>query len=265
MNNIGTLIDFSETSKVGIKYACHLADCAGAKLQLFHISSSDSPKSLEELEEEMKSFSKVDDLCSGNYEIIVEKGNFLQDIPEVLKRHKSELVIVATHGVKGIFHTIQGAEVLQLVRKFSMPSLVLQQHTPEKFINSKTILLPISTYSNYERQINQTAEMARICGSKVEIFVLMPEKGELEARLQNSLEQAKNRLEEVGVDYEVVSETSKVYEIGYAKQAVEYASRHDIHLISILAFPSEDTYFGNVERSDFILNKPGIPVLCCSG
>lgn len=265
MNNISVLIDFSETSRIAIKYSCRIARKANAKLQLFHISDPGKEENLDDLREKMASFSDVANLCTGDYEIIVEHGNFLNDIPDILNRHNSELAMIATHGVKGIFHTIQGADVLQLVRKFSRPSLVVQQHTPEQYINFERILLPISAYTNYDQQVSQTAQLAKLCDGTVQVFVLLPEKGELEQKLKANLEHAKAKLDEEAVNYEVITETSKVYEIGYAKQAVEYASNHDIHLISILAFPAEDTYFGNVERSDFILNKPGIPVLCCSG
>ena len=68
----------------------------------------------------------------------------------------------------------------------------------------------------------------------------------------------------MGIEYEEIFETSKVYGVGYARQALEFVETVQVDLFAIMAHASEEhSYFGNVERSQFLLNNNGIPVLCC--
>lgn len=107
--------------------------------------------------------------------------------------------------------------------------------------------------------------LAKVFNSKVMIFILDPEKGELDETVTQNLKKAKDILDDQDISYELIRETSKVYGIGYAKQALEYSEKHNVELFSIMAHAArDDSYFGNVERSEFILNKKGIPVLCCT-
>ncbi len=265
MKNISVLVDFTETSKIAIKYACGIAAKAGATLQVLHVINPQDNKSPESVKHELEDFSQLSEVCESDYNLVVETGEFMEVIPGLLKRLQSDLVVIATHGIKGIFHTMQGAEVLKLIQKIPLPSLILQGRSPVDFIYFKNILFPIAAHDNFEEKINQTAMVAGVFDSNVVLFVLYPEKGELPEQLKQNLEKSQKIFEQQGVKTELVKETSRVYGIGYAKQALEYAANNKVELFSIMAHAASDnSYFGNVERSEFILNERGIPVLCCN-
>lgn len=265
MKNICVLVDFTETSRIAIQYGCFIADKACANLQVLHVVDGENKKDEAVIKKELEDFSGVKEICQSSYELLVEKGDFMELIPGLLTRYKSDLVVIATHGVKGIFHTMQGVEVLKLIQKIKLPSIILQGKTSPDFMNFKKILFPIASHSNFEVKIRQTIMLAKAFDSKVMLFILYPEKGELEEVLAVNLHKSEKMLKESGIQVEVVKETSKVYGIGYARQALEYADNNAIELFSIMALPSDDhSYFGNVERSEFILNKKGVPVLCCN-
>ena len=265
MNKICVLVDFSPASKVAIQYACIIAAKAGATLQLLHVAKPSQEHEIEEVRRELQEFASDTDVCKSKSEILVEAGDFQEMIPGLLEKYKSELVIIATHGVRGIFHTMQGPEVLKLIQKIRIPSLVIQEHTPRGFKGYECILLPISPHKNIQVKIDQTAAIAKIFNSKVLIYILTPTEGDLDPMLQSNLDKAEKTFSEMGVTYEEVYETSKVYGVGYAKQAIEFVEKRHVDLFSIMAHASEEhSYFGNVERSHFILNEIGIPVLCCN-
>lgn len=271
MRNISTPVDFTETSRLAIKYTCAIAEKAGANIQLFHIVEPDQAEEneripdIESVKSKLREFSDVDNLCTTNYEIIVESGNFSELIPDLLRKHDSDLAIIGTHGVKGIFQTMRGADVLKLIQHIGVPSLIVQRHSSLYLAGFDKILFPIASHKNWEVKVNQTMDLARLFNSKILVYVLYPENGQLDEQLEQNLQKTTGILEERGADFEVVKEASKVYGVGYAKQAMEYAYQNDIQLFSIMAHASSDhSYFGNVERTQFILNEKGIPVLCCS-
>ncbi|MDZ7846382.1 MAG: universal stress protein [Owenweeksia sp.] len=265
MKNICVLVDFTDTSKVAIRYACDLANKAQARLQILHVMESSAKKPAAQVEHELEEFSSLSETCKTEYQFIIEVGSFMDMIPRLLKQHETDLVIIATHGVKGIFHTVQGSEVLKLVQSFGIPAIIMQNQTPPDLSDIKKILFPIASHENFEIKINQTATIASLFGAEVQIFALYPEDGPPADNLSQNLEKADRIFKEKGIDTQIVKETSKVYGIGYAKQALDYTSKTDIQLMSIMSHAPDDlNYFGNVERSDFILNSKGIPVLCCS-
>jgi nucleotide-binding universal stress UspA family protein len=265
MDKICVLVDFSPASKVAIEYACTIAEKAGATLQLLHVAPPSKEHEIDMVRKDLREFASDTDLCNAKSEIIVEPGDFQELIPDLLDKHASKLVIIATHGVRGIFHTMQGPEVLKLIQKVRIPSLVIQERTPRDFNGYESILLPISPHKNIRVKIEQTGAIAKIFNSKVLIYILTPPEGDLDPMLQQNLEKAEQTFDEMGVKYEEVYETSKVYGVGYAKQALEFVENRKIDLFAIMAHASEEhSYFGNVERSHFILNDTGIPVLCCN-
>lgn len=265
MNKICVLVDFSPASKVAIEYACTLANKAGAILQILHVAQPTESNDIDTVRKNLQEFASDTDLCETKSEVIVEPGDFLHLIPELLVKHNSDLVIIATHGVKGIFHTMQGPEVLKLIQKIPLPSLIIQKQTPREFQGYESILLPISPHKNIEVKIEQTAAIAKIFNSKVLVYILTPSEGELDQMLQQNLKKLENRFDELGITYEEVYEPSKVYGVGYARQALEFVRNRKVDMFSIMAHASEEhSYFGNVERSHFILNELGIPVLCCN-
>ena len=264
MKRICVLVDFTSASKVAIKYACTFAGMAKANLQILHVAELKESTDKEQIRKDLQKFAGESDLCKIDFDVIVELGDFRSMIPGLLSKHNSDLVIIATHGVKGIFHTIQGPEVLQLIQRLPIPSLVFQQQTPREFEGYKTILFTVSAHSNIQVKVDQTAAVAEIFNSTILLYALTGEDGNMEETLQANLEKARDSFSKRGIEYEVVYEKNKVYGVGYARQTLEFVSGRSVDLIAIMAHASDEhLYFGNIERSQFLLNKLGIPVLSC--
>lgn len=265
MNKVCVLVDFSPASQVAINYACTFADKAKAVLQILHVAAPADLEKKDFILKQLEGFASDTEISDVKWEVVLEFGDFQELIPGLLVKHQSELVIIATHGVRGIFHTMQGPEVLKLIQKISVPSLIIQHQTPREFKGFDQILFPISPHTNFHVKINQTAAIANIFNSKVLVFILTPGEGKLDENLQRNLENVEKTFDEQGIEYEEIYEVSKVYGVGYARQALEFTASRSVDLFSIMAHASEEhAYFGNVERSQFLLNDKGIPVLCCT-
>ena len=52
--------------------------------------------------------------------------------------------------------------------------------------------------------------------------------------------------------------------IGYSHEILGYIKKYEMDLIVIMAeVYKENTHFGTIDKENLILNKLGVPVLCC--
>lgn len=261
MKIISSLIDFTDTSKKATNYACWMAKKQKATVNLLHIAS-ESEGSSKDVEERLIEFTGIDK-CGLDYNVSIGDGNYLRQIPKLLQLSNADLVVIGTHGTKGIFQTLFGANVLKLIQSISIPALVVQDHTPSPERNFNKILFPIAPHDNFEIKINTTAEWAKLFDSKIEIFCLFKSGSTLPDNLNHNLELSKRIFDKKKVAYNPVLKESVVYSVGYAREILEYADTSAIDLISIMSQNSEENrYFGNVDKTNIILNASGIPVLC---
>lgn len=260
MKIITSLIDFTDTSKLANEYACHFAKKDNGKVNLLHIASGQSEDTTN-LEKKLAEFSGMNE-CGLEYSVSIGDGDYMRQVPKLVQMSNSDLVIIGTHGTKGIFQTLFGANVVKMVQSIPIPALVIQDHSP-KPKDSKRILFPIAPHENFQIKIDATAKWAKTYSAQVEIFCLLKQDSTLPDNLKRNIEKAKTTFEENGVDFKVTMQDSVVYSVGYAREILEYAEKHEFDLITIMSHNSEENlYFGNVDKTNIILNKAGIPVLC---
>ncbi len=261
MNIISVLIDFTETSKVATAYACQLAKGEGAKVNLLHITSH-SDESASQLEEKLLDFTGIKNM-GVDYEVSVGDGDYMIQVPKLLQLSDSDFVVIGTHGQKGIFQTLFGANVIKLIQSLKISALVVQDNSPMPEGGFEKILFPMAPHSNFQVKIDQTAHWAKKMDSSVEVFCLFKEDGTLHEGLAKNLEQTKKSFTDEGVKFNLILRDSKVYSIGYAREVLDEAKNIGADLISIMSQTSEENrYFGNVDKTNMVLNPMGIPVLC---
>ncbi len=261
MNIISVLIDFTETSKVATAYACQLARQEGAKVNVLHISNH-SDDSTEEIEQKLIDFTGIKNMDVA-YEVTVGEGDYMSQVPKLLQLSDSDFVVIGTHGQKGIFQTLFGANVIKLIQSLHVSALVVQDNSPMPDGGFEKILFPMGPHDNFQIKIDQTAHWAKLLDASVEVFCLFKEDGTLHEGLAKNLEQTKKSFNEQGIKYNLVLRDSKVYSIGYAREVLDEAKNSGSDLISIMSQTSEENrYFGNVDKTNMVLNPMGIPVLC---
>ncbi len=264
MKTISALIDFSETSNVATQYACWLAQKNNATVNLVHIAASNDI-STNELEQKLVDFTKIKDQ-GVSYSVSIGSGDYTQQIPRLLQLSDSDFVVIGTHGVKGIFQTLFGANVIKLIQSINISALVVQDSTPLPKDNISHILFPMGPHENFQLKIKETAEWAKNIKATVDVFCLLKEDGEIHDSILKNLEDTKSYFDKEGIDYKTVMRESRVYSIGYAREILDYAEESNCGLLAIMSQISEENrYFGNVDKTNMVLNPKGIPVLCIGG
>ena len=134
--------DFSEGSSQGLQYAVDLSQKYGAKLYLLHVLYDITRatgwyvphRSVDEMYKEIqqgavKELDKfgIEELSSvKNIERIVETGVPHEQIIDFAKRKKIDLIIIGTHGRKGIDRILFGSTAAQVVRFAPCPVLTVR-------------------------------------------------------------------------------------------------------------------------------------------
>ena len=133
--------DFSESSDPAADYALTLAKLTGANLQVLHVvgemadarRSRVPPSALEQLEKEVEiqAIREMESFCGNRFEgKVVYKSQVAVGIPfqEILKfarANQTDMIILGTHGRTGIEHVIVGSTAERIVRRSSVPVLVV--------------------------------------------------------------------------------------------------------------------------------------------
>lgn len=265
MKVISCLIDFTDASRKAISYAVSLAEREKAELNFLHITR-DASYNNEELEQKVLDFVQASSL-SPKVSVSTGDGYYLEQIPKLLEVSQADFVVIATHGKKGTFQTMVGADVVQLVQKLPISALVVQGHSPDCPDHFKNILFPIGPHDDFQIKTEATAHWAESNGAQVEILCLITDaKRGLPPAIEKNLNATVEYFKQRGIAHTVVQKDSQAYGVGFGKDIVAHAEAGSFDLLSIMTQTSEENmYFGNVDKTEMMLNAQGLPVLCIGG
>lgn len=263
MKTISVLIDFRPTSKMATQYACWLSHETGAGVNLLHITDEHNPD-VEDIKRKLIAFTNIE-TYGVKYTVSVGKGEYLHEIPKLLLLVNADFVVIGTHGVEGVYQALFGANVIKLIQSISISSLIVQGNTVKPGANIPQILFPIGIHENFDAMIAKTAEWALALDSDVDIFSVLKGDGSDSDFLKN-LDKTKKYFDEHKVRYKTVIKEATIYSVGYAREILAYAKESKAGLITMLSQVSEENrYFGNMDKTNLVLNPQGIPVLCIAG
>jgi nucleotide-binding universal stress UspA family protein len=264
MKKIVVLIDFTEGSKIALKQACQLASKNGATIYVLNVV--DSPDKSAQAEQALAEFIELNATCKVQAHAEVGVGNLFTAIPSLLKKIEPDLVIICTHGIKGMFQHLFGAHILKLVQTIDYPTIVVQENNKINFAEIDKILMPIGPHPDFSIKVEQTAAMAKALNAEVVVYEIDRDGFDSGDHLMD-----KNRnlirqyFDEHQVAYSKKVDDLKVISAGFSRQTLEYASEEKISLISLMSTVSKDeVVFGVGDKENFLVNTYGIPILCCN-
>jgi nucleotide-binding universal stress UspA family protein len=126
MKNIIALVDFTRVSEAAIAQAGKIARTANTKLTLLHVAPQEDRKNEEELIAELNVSAEVLGKDPLNLDLHIEFGNFQTAIADILVELAADLVVIGTHGIRGIQRNLFSKNIAELMQKLQMPALVVQ-------------------------------------------------------------------------------------------------------------------------------------------
>lgn len=182
LKNILFATDFSPAAETALPYAIGLAKQYGAKVHGLHVrfpatypivGPEAMPQVIEAAEEQAKFEAKQlhEMLETVPHEVTIIEGDLWPSINEIVDKQNTDLVVMGTHGRKGVSRALLGSAAEEVFRKASCPVLTVGPHVSRNterrlemkeiifatdFSNESLAALPYSVSLAQEHQSNLT-------------------------------------------------------------------------------------------------------------
>lgn len=188
-NNILVTTDFSEFSMKALPWAAALARKLGSQMFLCHVvtptplavGAPEAAPYLYQAENESADRALKDLLASDKLQGLPAKslmpsGLLSDELTNVIRENKIDLVVAGTHGRTGIRRLILGSSVEEICRVATCPVLTVG---PDVAVGTdheiKRILVPSDMSEESTRSIPYVVQLAKATGAAVTVLHIMPE------------------------------------------------------------------------------------------
>jgi len=191
---------------------------------------------------------------------VVRIGNIYEDIDKVAVESDCSLIIMGTHGLRGL-QFLTGGRALKIVTESTVPFIIVQERTIRAH-GYHRLVVPLDLHKETKQKLSLVADIAKYFNSKV--FLVSP--GETDEFLRNQLirnmNYAKDYLESKDIPYDVEITESKTD--GFVKALLKYSASVEADLICIMNFQGGSimNFFSQGYEQQVITNEAQIPVLC---
>jgi nucleotide-binding universal stress UspA family protein len=262
MNDILCPTDLTPAGNAAVLFGSRVAARLGTSVTLLHVLDKDTRHG-ETAMSAKSALSHAEELASrtASARAILREGDFMKEI-SAESRTGHALMVAGTHGARGIRQNLFGADILKLVRKVSIPTIVVQEKTPVD-LEVSTIVLPVAGHADITSLLNAVMLMAKAFSSTVHVYQIMrPGEQPSEQLLKNKVIMLQH-LRSQGVMAHEVNEPSTTFSVGFAGQTEAYAEKVKAGIIAIMARASDEyRWIADAEKERLLANPSGIPVLC---
>lgn len=251
--------DFTEAADYAMEHAAKVVKIFNGEVQLLHVVSKDK-----EVEGATSKLQAAADSSSAKYGVpfkaIVKKGSIFEDIGEVARSINAKLIIMGTHGVKGI-QKLVGSYALKVILNSEVPFIISQKKGPNDK-GYKDIVVPISYEEESKQKLTLIATISQHFQAKLHVFSPMETDGFLVARIKRQLAFTKKFLDDKKVDYNVRIAKEKG---NFSEQVTAFAKEMNADLIAVINTADKgvlpDFMGGASGEQDLITNDAQIPVI----
>ncbi|MEQ8323453.1 MAG: universal stress protein [Vicingaceae bacterium] len=259
MYNVLVPNDFTEAADFSMEHAAKVASYFHGEVYLLHVISKEKER---EAAQAKLDKSAADALAKYNivFKTIIRKGNIFDDIGEVAKEIGARLIIMGTHGVKGI-QKLVGSYALKVILHSEVPFIITQRKSPNDKGYSD-IVVPISYEEESKQKLSLIAKISEHFGAKLHVFSPQETDGFLVARLKRQLQFTKKYLDERKISFDVKIAKEKG---DFTRQCTEFARDIQADLIAVINTADKgvlpDFIGGGGGEQDLITNSEQIPVI----
>ena len=249
--------DFTTISQFAFEHAVNLSNILKKDIILLHIveNPADIESSFEKLKlktQELKKSFMV------NSHPVVKTGNIFETIKEVSTEYKAEMVVMGTHGIKGI-QKFTGSRALKVIANSKMPFVVIQ----DKPKNSKfdKIVFPIDFRTENKEKVNYVNYLSANFNAKFLLFKRKVKDKGFKKKIASNLLYVETFLKNNNVQYEIFNAEGKM---NFEKETVKFSKEQGADMILVLT--TRDINFIDylmAAREQYVIANPEkIPVMC---
>lgn len=256
MHSILVPYDFTDVAHNAAAHAANLSAVLNTNITLLHIVKKDSERddASSKLKEEAARIGKK---LKVDIQSLVKEGSIFKTINEVSEELESAMVVMGTHGMKGL-QKLTGSWALKVIVGSRVPFLVVQE-PPQKNDYTK-IVFPVDFKSENKEKLRWAEYMSRFFQTKVFLFSSTSKDGGVDGKTKANVVFCKNFLEEKNIDYELILAKHKN---SFSQETIDFAKENNADLIIIMTtrdIAFHDYVLGAQEQY-IIANSAKVPVM----
>lgn len=258
--------DFTPVAENALKYAVKIGSLAtSSQIELIYVIESGGlfnkgKLSEKEATENLKTdYSRIKESYGIEVKTTVMEGNIFNTISEHAADINADLVIMGTHGIKGV-QKLTGSWALKVIAGSSVPFLVVQD-SPKANRVFQHVVMPLDFSFDEKSKLNWAIKVSVQYKSQIHIIIPNAFDAGVQKKVNYNLAFAKKHLESYNISYEIHSagKGSK-----FQEEIVKLALDIESDLILIMTSGSLDftDYVFGAQEQHVIANEAKIPVMC---
>ena len=257
--------DFTPVGENAIAHAVKAGELLNFKVVILHVINRETKSSfgkekaglvvenkLKEIVKGVKSKSKID------VDFLYREGSIFDVIHEVASELKASIMILGTHGKKGLQHLV-GSYAMKVITQSPVPVIVVQKRQISEH-GYKKIVFPIGLYTESRQQVFYAIISSLLFKSELLIFKQTSKQVADSTKLNIITSQIEEEFKKNGVKY-TITEAEK--HANFAGQLLDFAVSESADLLMMMTDSNiENPSFDNSSWSEkLIFNLAQIPVL----
>jgi nucleotide-binding universal stress UspA family protein len=249
--------DFTEKSEFALDHGVSLAEILGTDVTLIHIVKKD--KETADAEKKFKGVIEKTQTKSGvTVKTIVKTGSIFTTISEVAGDLNAEMVIMGTHGMKGMQKLI-GSWALKVIAGSKVPFIVVQ--APPTSHGFQKVVFPLDFRKENKEKINWIYHIGRLYNSKFYIIKDRVTDAKFKKGVNSNLLFTEKFLKSNDIPYEIHTASGKK---DFPHEIIDFAHQLNADMILIMTTrqPNIADYVLGASEQQIISNTHQIPVMC---
>lgn len=256
-----SLIDFTGVSQLALEHTAIIARESICFVTLLHIADESKRNEEKELKNQIRDFASHLENEGISFAVHIDYGNFFEVIADSIKSLDCDLIVIGTHGIKGIKQNFVSSNIVKLIRLISTPAFIIQGHSqppPEGYSN---IMIPMLEMAETKIIEDPLLMFASLFKSKLHMLGFYTNENEQSMALKSN--QLSDRFKTLGFQVHLQLEETSVYTSSYSKSIIQYADIEDVEVLVLVFHESLGMKnFDNFDMENILLNRFGKPVLC---
>jgi nucleotide-binding universal stress UspA family protein len=258
--------DFTPVAENALKYAVKMGSLAtSAQIELIYVIESGGLftkvkfTEKEAIEKLKVDYTRIKESYGVEVKATVMEGNIFHTISEHASDINADLVIMGTHGIKGV-QKLTGSWALKVIAGSSVPFLVVQDAPKEKRV-FEHVVMPLDFSFDEKSKLQWAIKVSVQYKSQIHIIIPNAFDAGVQKKVNYNLAFAKKHLESYNIPYEIHS-AGKGNK--FQEEVVKLALDIEADLILIMTSGSLDftDYVFGAQEQYVIANEAKIPVMC---
>jgi nucleotide-binding universal stress UspA family protein len=245
-------VDFTQVSDSAVNYVLGMSQKIKLTITLLHIVEKDNEIQL--AENKFLAFKANFDFGAVNVTTKVIKGNFLEDIGKVSKTLESSLIVMGTHGERGM-QKVFGSNALKVVSNSKIPLIIVQETT--HYSEIKTIAMTIDLEKESIQIVKSAATLAKSFNAKILLVGGKHEDSAFKQKVNTNMLLCKDYLINNDINHEFHFLERKHFDQNF----IEFCKEQNVDMLSATYYMQTFYAFSDKFVQHLITNELNIPLI----